>query len=130
MAARATSKPGDAAMRGREIVGIVLMALGLFLAAALLSLQLGDGSLMGPLGRASARLLATSLGLAAHLVPAILIVIPVRLLAGRRVLRGPGEAIGFALGALAIAILLHLALGGGGGGVAPVRAPVPARHLV
>jgi DNA segregation ATPase FtsK/SpoIIIE, S-DNA-T family len=111
MATRATTKSGDTAVRGREILGIVLLALGLFLATALASLQLGDGTLMGPLGRALARLLYAGIGVAAHLLPVVLIVVPVRLLSGRRVLGGAGEAIGFGLGVVSIAILLHLAIG-------------------
>ncbi len=113
MAARAgTQTPG--AVRGREITGIVLLALGLFLAMALLSYQISDGSLMGPLGRASARLLGGGLGLGAHLVTVALLVLPIRLLAGKRLLRGIGEGIGLVLGLVSLAVLLHLAHDVGG----------------
>src|SRR5258708_461941 len=57
-------------VRGREIAGIVLLAAGLFLAASLLSLQLGSGDLMGPLGRVCARALYALVDVGAHVVAA------------------------------------------------------------
>jgi S-DNA-T family DNA segregation ATPase FtsK/SpoIIIE len=113
MASRA-GKPEDPAVRGREIVGIVLLALGLFLATALASLQLGDGGLMGPLGRASARLLTAGVGLAAHVVSLVLLVLAVRLLSSRRPVRGIAEVAGALVGVVSLSVVLHLAgrLGG------------------
>src|SRR5437773_398334 len=43
-------KVPPSASRGREIAGIVLLALALFLGLSVASLQLGSGSLMGPGG--------------------------------------------------------------------------------
>src|SRR5262245_37750619 len=106
-----------------EIAGIVLLAMGLFLAAALLSLQLGSGDLMGPLGRVCARTLYAAFGIGAHVVTALMIAVPVRLLAGRRVVRTVGEGVGLGLGLLSAVVLLHLVgrhyrIGGyGAGGV-------------
>src|SRR5215470_5648966 len=99
---------GDPQVRGREIAGIVLLAIGLFLAASLLSLQLGTGTLMGPLGRFCARALYAGTGIGAHLVTAMMILLPIRLLAGRRLFRGFGEAIGLLLLLVSLSVLLHL----------------------
>ena len=98
----------EAAVRGREIAGIVLLAVGLFLQVALLSLQLGGGELMGPLGRVCARGLYAGVGMGANVVTVMLIVLPIRLLAGRRLLRSFGEGIGLVLGLVALVVLLHL----------------------
>ncbi len=98
--------------RGREVLGIVLLAIGVFWATALLSWQFSDGRLMGPLGHACARLVYAIAGMSGHLVTAAMIVVPVRLLAGRPVVRNAGEAIGFLLGVVSVAVLLHLACGG------------------
>src|SRR6266498_3360531 len=51
----ASASGGQGGTRLREVFGIVLLALGLFTGTALLSLQFGDGQLMGPLGRFCAR---------------------------------------------------------------------------
>src|SRR5215471_10150928 len=98
----------DATVRGREIVGIVLLALGLFLQTALLSLQLGSGELMGPLGRLCARSLHAGAGMASNVVTLAMIALPIRLLAGRRLLRSFGEGAGIVLGLVSAAVLLHL----------------------
>jgi S-DNA-T family DNA segregation ATPase FtsK/SpoIIIE len=108
-------KTEDTAVRGREIAGIVLLALGLFLATALVSLHLGDGGLMGPLGRAAARLLAAGLGFAALAVALVLVVLAIRLLSSRRPVRGAAEVAGALLGSASLCIVLHLAGGHGGG---------------
>jgi S-DNA-T family DNA segregation ATPase FtsK/SpoIIIE len=98
----------DKHVRAREIAGIVLLALGLFLAAALLSLQLGNGDLMGPLGRVCARGLYAAVGMGAHVLAALMVLLPVRVLAGDRVLRTVGEGVGLALGLVALVVLCHL----------------------
>jgi DNA segregation ATPase FtsK/SpoIIIE, S-DNA-T family len=104
----ARGRRAEPASRGREIGGIVLLAVGLFSAASLLSLQLGDGSLMGPLGRTWARLLYAFAGAGSHLLPVLMVVAAVRILAGRPMVRTVGEGAGLALGLVSLAILLHL----------------------
>jgi S-DNA-T family DNA segregation ATPase FtsK/SpoIIIE len=116
MPARATTKSEETAVRGREIFGIVLLALALFLETALLSLHLGDGGLMGPLGRSCAALLFSGLGAAAHAVTAALALVAVRLLSGQSVVRGAGEGLGLLLGIASIGVLLHLVFGASGAG--------------
>jgi S-DNA-T family DNA segregation ATPase FtsK/SpoIIIE len=105
--------------RTSEITGIVLLALGLFLAASLLSLQLGSGDLMGPLGRVCARGLHAAFGSGALVVAALLVVVPIRMLGGRRVVRGVWEAAGLGLGLVSLAVVLHL-VGRRGGAVGAV----------
>src|SRR5215813_7468302 len=108
MAQRSSTHAGDPQVRGREIAGIVLLAVGLFTTAALLSFELGTGTLMGPLGRFCARSLYAGTGIAAHIVAALLVVLPIRLLAGRRIVRSVGEAIGLVLLLVSLTVLLHL----------------------
>jgi DNA segregation ATPase FtsK/SpoIIIE, S-DNA-T family len=117
MAVSATKRGEAPSGRGREILGIVLIALGLLFLAALFSRHFGDGNLMGPLGRGIARLLTTAWGHGSYLVALCMLVLPVRLLAKRPLVRDLGEGIGFALTLLAGTVLLHLGLGAGAGGV-------------
>ncbi len=94
--------------RLREVFGIVLLALGLFTGTALVSLQFGDGSLMGPLGRFCARTFYAIAGIGSYLMVAGLIVGPIRMLSGRRAISGLAEAAGGVLGVISLAVLLHL----------------------
>src|SRR5262249_11936359 len=103
-----SSTRADSTVRGREIMGIVLLAVGLFLQTALLSLQLGSGELMGPLGRLCARTLHAGAGMASNVVTLTMVLLPIRLLAGRRLLRSFGEGAGILLGLVSGAVLLHL----------------------
>src|SRR5688572_31886551 len=113
---RSTSKAAisQGSSRWREIGGILLLAFGVFLLLSLLSRQIGDGRLMGPLGHFAARTLYALVGLTAYLVAAALIVSPVRLLAGRPPIKDPGEACGIPLLLVALAVLLHLVQLAGG----------------
>jgi S-DNA-T family DNA segregation ATPase FtsK/SpoIIIE len=92
----------------REVVGVCILALGLFIGTALLSLQFGDGGLMGPLGRWVAHGFWALGGMASYLLVAALIIGPIRLLGGKRPLGGPLEIGGGVLGYLALSVLLHL----------------------
>jgi S-DNA-T family DNA segregation ATPase FtsK/SpoIIIE len=94
--------------RLREVLGIVLLALGLFVGTAMLSLQFGDGHLMGPLGHWVARGVWAIAGIASYAIVAGLVVGPVRLLAGKRPLGGAVHVGGAVLGIVSLAILLHL----------------------
>src|SRR5262245_50224633 len=111
MAAKATrmAMKAGGGSRGREVLGIVFLALGVFWATALLSWQFGDGRLMGPLGHACARLVYALAGIAGHLITAAMIVVPIRVLAGKKTVRSLGEVVGFVLGVISLAVLLHLA---------------------
>src|ERR1041385_5801711 len=108
MASRSSTQAGGSAdpqVRGREIAGHVLLAIGLLLMAPLLSLQLGSGTLMGPLGRFCARALYAGTGIGAPLATLMLILLPIRLLAGKRIVRGLGEAIGLLLLLVSLSVL-------------------------
>jgi S-DNA-T family DNA segregation ATPase FtsK/SpoIIIE len=108
---RSSSSSGGGA-RLREVIGIVLLAFGLFLATALLSLQFGDGRLMGPLGRFFARVAWSIAGCGAYCIAAALVIGPIRLLSGKPPVEGPVEAGGGVLGLASLTVLLHL-IGGG-----------------
>tara|TARA_R110002096_G_scaffold44524_10_gene119908 strand:- start:142 stop:2721 length:2580 start_codon:yes stop_codon:yes gene_type:complete len=86
------------------------MALGtsIFLLASLLSLQIGDGLLMGPFGRSFALLAYSLFGLGAHLVAASGIFISVRLLMEKDTLAEGNHVIGVSMGLLSAGVLLHL----------------------
>lgn len=55
-----------------EVVGIAGLVVTVFLIASLVSLRIGDGSLVGPIGHGLARVLLLILGYAAYLVPLFL----------------------------------------------------------
>src|SRR5262245_54238698 len=80
--------------RRREIVGILLLAFGLFAGMSLLSTHLGDGQLMGPGGAAAATGLYALAGFGAYLLVAGALVASVRCFRGRRVIDGPTEGLG------------------------------------
>src|SRR5262249_43649720 len=89
------------------------------------------GQWMGPLGHLWARLLYASFGIGSHALTAAMVVIPIRLLAGKRVVRSWGEGVGLAAGLTSLSVLLHLAFGqhriagiGAGGRVGELLAEV------
>ncbi|PKN45655.1 MAG: hypothetical protein CVU59_08450 [Deltaproteobacteria bacterium HGW-Deltaproteobacteria-17] len=61
-------KAAEAPQLHREMWGIIFLGFALLLGGALLSLQFGDGRLMGPFGQALALGLFSLLGLGSHLV--------------------------------------------------------------
>lgn len=97
--------------RSREIVGIFALGAAIFVVAALLSIQIGDGSLMGPLGRTIASVVYGFTGLCSYLLAAIIIIVAVRLLGDRSPLIRIREALGLGLGLTALAALIHLTAG-------------------
>ncbi len=120
----------EPASRSREIAGIALLALGLFSGLSLLSLQMG-GQWMGPLGHLWARLIYATFGIGSHALTAAMVIIPIRLLAGKRVVRTWGEGLGLLTGLVSLSVLLHLAFGdhriagiGAGGKVGELLAEV------
>ncbi len=65
---KAAKKGADAPQLHREMWGILFLGFALLLGGALVSLQFGDGRLMGPFGQALALGLFSLLGLGSHLV--------------------------------------------------------------
>jgi S-DNA-T family DNA segregation ATPase FtsK/SpoIIIE len=98
--------------RAPEIVGVASLGAAIFLGAGLLSLQLGDGRLMGPFGRSCAVLLYSLVGVGGYAAAAGLGTVAVRVLMGRdRVARG-AVVLGCALGVVSLCTLVHLAAHG------------------
>jgi DNA segregation ATPase FtsK/SpoIIIE, S-DNA-T family len=102
-------KSPRSAARTREIGGIAGLGVAIFLLASLLSLQIGDGGLMGPLGRASALWVYGALGLCGYLAVLAFGGIAVRLLMGRQPAVSTTEAVAFLLALPALAAIAHLA---------------------
>ncbi len=101
-------RPDDAG-RSREIVGILGLGSGIFIVAALLSLQIGDGHLMGPFGRSIAATVYALGGMCSYLVAAALVVIALRLLTDREPVVARTELLGAVIGLTSLATLAHLA---------------------
>jgi S-DNA-T family DNA segregation ATPase FtsK/SpoIIIE len=94
--------------RRREIAGILLMAFGLFSGISLVSMQLGEGQMMGPGGAATASGLYGLAGLAAYLLIAGMLIASVRCFRARRVVDSLGEGAGALFLLASVAVLLHL----------------------
>src|SRR5579871_5847494 len=107
--ARANEKTGNG--RGREVAGILVFAVALFLLLSVGSLQLGSGTLMGPCGAVVGIAAYALFGVAAYLVAIGLGALAVHLLRGRAVRLRSVETVGFVGGAIALDVLLHLVLG-------------------
>jgi S-DNA-T family DNA segregation ATPase FtsK/SpoIIIE len=109
---QADPQPKGRQSRRREILGIFLMAFGLFGGLSLLSMQLGDNRMMGPGGAATAGALYTLAGFAAYLLIAGTLTASVRCFRARRLIDGlvEGAAITMLLGS--VAVLLHLPFAG------------------
>jgi S-DNA-T family DNA segregation ATPase FtsK/SpoIIIE len=95
--------------RSREIVGIVSLGVAIFLCLALLSLQLGSGTFMGPFGRTIATYVYGLAGICSHALVAMIAVAAIRLLRERAPIVRLPEALGLVLGVVALGSLLHLA---------------------
>src|SRR5581483_11237899 len=102
---------GRSSSRGREVSGIVLLGLALFIGLSVGSLQLGAGTLMGPCGATVGLGVYALFGIGAYLVAIGLGAAAVRCLQGRPV-RLKSVELWAAIGAgLSAAVLLHLAFG-------------------
>src|SRR3954454_20646709 len=77
--------------RRREIAGILLMACGLFAGLSLLSMQLGDGRMMGRGGAAAASALYGAGGFRIYLVVGGMLVASIRCFRARPMIDGPAE---------------------------------------
>jgi len=97
--------------RGREVVGIVLLGLALFVGLSVISLQVGHGTLMGPCGATVGLAVYALVGVGSYLVAFGLGLVAVRCLTGRPLGLASVASLASALGTLSLAVLLHLALG-------------------
>ncbi|HEU5057282.1 MAG TPA: DNA translocase FtsK 4TM domain-containing protein, partial [Kofleriaceae bacterium] len=109
-AAARAARSGRRNQRSRtpEIIGVASLGIAIFLGAGLLSLQLGDGRLMGPFGRSCAALVYSLFGIGGYAVAAGAGIIAVRLLVGRQPVARPSVVLGVALGLAAFNVLVHL----------------------
>jgi DNA segregation ATPase FtsK/SpoIIIE, S-DNA-T family len=94
--------------RSREILGILGLGAAIFLGAALVSLQIGDGRLMGPFGRSFSLLSYALFGVTSYAVALALGLVALRLFLDRQPLLRIGHGVGAALGIAAAATLAHL----------------------
>src|ERR1700760_2113443 len=102
---------GATGSRGREVAGIVLLGLALFVGVSVLSLHPGSGTLMGPCGATVGLGVYALCGIGSYLVAFGLGFAALRCLQGQPV-RVKSVAFWAALsGGVSAAILLHLALG-------------------
>jgi S-DNA-T family DNA segregation ATPase FtsK/SpoIIIE len=96
--------------RSGEIAGVLALGASIFFILSLLSLQLGDGLMMGPFGRSFAVLGYSVFGIGAHLAAAGAALVSVRLLMERETIAKSSHVLGVSLGLLSLAVLMHLAL--------------------
>ncbi len=107
---------GRSSWRFHEGFGILTLAAALLLGPSLLSVQVGDGMLMGPFGAAVGSALNWLLGLCGYLLVVALVVVAVRIFAGGLGQADDGEArhslwrerVGLAVALLFCSVLLHL----------------------
>jgi DNA segregation ATPase FtsK/SpoIIIE, S-DNA-T family len=110
----AAKQPTQAVRRGgesgssREIVGIVSLGTAIFIVAALLSLQAGSGTFMGPFGRTIASVIYGFSGLCSYGLAAAVVAVAVRLLMDRTPVMHVHEGAGLALGLVSLGTLMHL----------------------
>ena len=105
----ATSKnKGASSGRRREILGIGLLGIGLFALVSVISMQAGNGRLMGPGGAAAAATIYAFSGIASYLLIGASLVVAVRLCRGKPVFGGVIELVGFLSLVVSVAVLCHL----------------------
>jgi S-DNA-T family DNA segregation ATPase FtsK/SpoIIIE len=109
-AAARAARSGRSHQRSRtpEIIGVASLGIAIFLGAGLLSLQLGDGRLMGPFGRSFAVLVYSLAGIGGYAIAAAGGIVAVRLLVGRQPVARPSVVLGALLGLAAFTVLVHL----------------------
>ena len=103
----ATSK-GESKSRRREIMGIVLLGIGLFSLVSVISMQIGRSQLMGPGGAAAAVGLYSLAGVASYLFIGAMLVVAVRMCRGKAIFGPFVETAGFLFLFVSTATLLHL----------------------
>ena len=92
----------------REILGIGLLGLALFSLVSVVSMQSGNGRLMGPGGAAAAASIYSMAGVASYILIGACLVIAVRLLRGKPIIDGLLEPVGFLALVGSVAVLCHL----------------------
>jgi S-DNA-T family DNA segregation ATPase FtsK/SpoIIIE len=97
--------------RRREVIGVIGLGAGLFLAVAMISLQAG-AMVMGPFGRTSAGLFYGIAGLCGYAIVAIGMAAAVRTLLEREPVMPGALILGAAVGVVSLATLIHLAAAG------------------
>src|SRR6478735_4898278 len=107
----ARSETGGRTSRGREVAGIVLLGLSLFIGLSVVSLQLGNGQLMGPCGATVGLGVYALTGIGAYLVAFGLGLAAIRCLQGRPLHLKSIAFVAAVGGGISAAILLHLAFG-------------------
>jgi DNA segregation ATPase FtsK/SpoIIIE, S-DNA-T family len=94
----------------QEVIGISLLAMAVLLGPSLVSHQVGDGTLMGPVGRSLASASFELLGLGGYALVAALVLVALRVFSGRGAgLRGL-RAVAYVGTAVFGTVLLHLAI--------------------
>jgi S-DNA-T family DNA segregation ATPase FtsK/SpoIIIE len=105
----ATSKnKGESSGRRREILGIGLLGIGLFSLVSIISMQAGNGRLMGPGGAAAAAAIYSFSGIASYLLIGASLVVAIRMCRGKRLLGSLIEPVGFLSLLLSVAVLCQL----------------------
>ncbi|MBC8133886.1 MAG: DNA translocase FtsK 4TM domain-containing protein, partial [Deltaproteobacteria bacterium] len=99
--------------RRREILGIVLLAFGLFAGISLAAMHAGNNQMMGPGGAAAAAGVYALVGVAGYLLIAGAIVAAWRSFSGQSLIDGFFEATGALMLLAAVTVLLHLPFSGG-----------------
>ena len=102
----------EAPGRGREILGIGLLGLGVFCTISLVSMQAGRARMMGPGGAAAATYLYSFAGLCSYLLVAAGLVIAVRLCRGQSLFSNLMQSLAFLSFTCSAAILLYLPFAG------------------
>jgi len=103
-----TKNKGESSGRRREILGIGLLGIGLFSLVSVISMQVGNGRLMGPGGAAAAAAIYSFSGIASYLLIGASLVVAVRLCRGKGVFGGVLESVGFLSLVVSVAVLCHL----------------------
>ena len=93
--------------RGKEVTGVLLLAAALLAGASLFSLQFGDGTLMGPFGRAVALGLYAILGMAGYLVVSALGLMALRYLTMARKRSDWLMWLGYGGATISSAVIIH-----------------------
>jgi S-DNA-T family DNA segregation ATPase FtsK/SpoIIIE len=94
--------------RGREVTGIILLALAIFLGTSFVSLVFSTGTWLGPGGATAATAVYSVLGLLGAVIPYVLLRTGARVLAGRPIgLRGT-DTFGAVLAVVATSVLLDV----------------------
>ena len=97
--------------RGREVAGIVLLGLGLFIGLSVISLQLGTGTLMGPCGATVGLGVYALFGVGSYLVAFAIGAVALSCLQGKAIRWKSIETVAAVGIGLSAAILFHLLFG-------------------